>query len=357
MILKIGANSGSAFENVYQGLCNSGSLPNLKLRNYPSDIQPQSSKQRSTKNLNRHFNQRMKLANELWPILRCPNCRGELTQTTTGAECLKCHDKYPLSAHGQLDLRLRRKKTCSLNFDLDVNPLPKYSIVQQRLPYNPLSKRGVSSKGSGCISPELLSYFPKSKTSNSLMLDLGCGATPNKSECEKAGFKYVGLDFDSSKSTLLGDAHALPFGDKTFEFVLSIAVLEHLRYPFIALSEICRVLKKGATFIGSVAFLEPYHGNSFYHFTHLGIINALEHSNFKIKRVATNPKWNALNAQATMELFPRMPQPLIQLILAPIQIIHSIWWKAGSILYPIETSRIKNSINMAGSFLFIVEKT
>jgi SAM-dependent methyltransferase len=297
-----------------------------------------------------------KLSDELWSILRCPNCKGVLIRTATGAECVKCKDIYNLSKLGQLDLRLQRKKLCSINFEIDVRQLPNYNTVQERLLINPREETEVPRNGSGCITPELLSYFPKSKSSNSLMLDLGCGSTRNRHECEKAGFKYVGLDFDSSEATILGDAHALPFEDKSFEFVLSIAVLEHLRYPFVALSEINRVLKEGSTFIGTVAFLEPHHGNSFYHFTHLGIINALEASNFRIKAVATNPEWNTMTAQATMALFPKMPLLLIRFILAPLRAAHTIWWKIASILYPAKTSKIKNRINMAASFMFIAEK-
>jgi SAM-dependent methyltransferase len=347
----------SAYKEVRRKFEKLGSNPDQKLRQYANDTRSILTNQRLDKDLNSMPLKEQKLTDELWSILRCPNCKGILNRTATGAKCVKCKDTYPLSKLGQLDLRLQQKKTYSMNFEIDARPVPNYNIVQQSLPINPLAETEISRKGSGCITPELLSYFPKSKKLNSLMLDLGCGSTRNRYECEKAGFKYVGLDFDSNEATILGDAHALPFEDKTFEFVLSIAVLEHLRYPFIALSEINRVLREGSTFIGTVAFLEPHHGNSYYHFTHLGIINALEASNFRIKAVATNPEWNALTAQATMALFPKMPPLLIRFILAPLRAVYAIWWKIASILYPAKTNKIKNRINMAGSFMFIAEKT
>jgi SAM-dependent methyltransferase len=356
MVLKINVKIDSGFKNQHEIFVNLNSRHSHASQESQNEKRAQSSNQRSKSNSTGHSLEKSKLPDEIWTVLRCPYCKGALKRTAYGAECLKCHDKYPFSLKGQLDLRLRRVKKCSMVFDVDDESPSKYSIIEN-LPPNPQLKNKFPSKGSGCISPELLSYFPKGKNSNSLMLDLGCGSTPNKRDAEKAEFKYVGLDFDSGKSTILGDAHALPFEDETFEFVLSIAVLEHLRYPFIALSEVHRVLKKKATFIGSVAFLEPFHGNSYYHFTHLGIINALESVNFKVKLISTNQKWNALTAQARMGLFPRMPHALIQLILAPLQIVHSVWWKAAATLYPTEARKNKNSINLAGSFMFIAEKT
>ena len=123
------------------------------------DTGTQLSNQIPNKNLD---NTKDALIDEIWAILRCPCCGGKLAKTTSGAQCLKCKDQYPLSVNNQLDLRLRRKKKYSMAFNLDVKTLPDYDKVLQRLPINPLLKTGCSCKGSGCISPELLSYFPKS---------------------------------------------------------------------------------------------------------------------------------------------------------------------------------------------------
>jgi len=47
-------------------------------------------------------------------------------------------------------------------------------------------------------------------------------------------------------SILVADAHALPFKDESVDYVLSLAVLEHLRNPFNAGQEMFRVLRRGA---------------------------------------------------------------------------------------------------------------
>src|SRR4030095_14421423 len=103
-----------------------------------------------------------------------------------------------------------------------------------------------------------------------------------------AGFHWMGLDYSASEAPILGDAHALPFETESIEFVLSLAVLEHIQHPAVAIQEINRVLKRGGLYLGTVAFLEPFHGNSYYHHTHLGTFNSLRLGGFDVERVAPN---------------------------------------------------------------------
>lgn len=71
---------------------------------------------------------------------------------------------------------------------------------------------------------------------------------------------------------ILGVGEVLPFKDGTFDAVISIAVLEHVKDPFTCAKEISRVLKKGGTLISCIPFLQPYHGypHHYYNMTYQG---------------------------------------------------------------------------------------
>lgn len=202
---------------------------------------------------------------------------------------------------------------------------------------------------------EVLSYFPKAAPPGSLMLDLGCGDGAYRALCEHAGFTWVGLDHRAPEAPILADAHALPFRDAAFEFVLAVAVLEHVRIPLLMTREVRRVLKPGGRFIGSVAFLEPFHGESYYHHSHLAVVNSLWCGGFRTMRVAPTKNWPVLAAQARMGLFPGMPGWLSRGIVLPLQGLHRLWWRAGGVA---TRSRLegRRALATAGSFTFVADR-
>ncbi len=206
------------------------------------------------------------------------------------------------------------------------------------------------------FSAELFSYFPRARAVGARALDLGCGNGVHRALCEQAGYQTVGLDADpDEKPPILGDAHALPFADASFDFVMSMAVLEHLRYPHIALGEIHRVLKPGGMFLGTVAFLEPFHGNSYYHCTHLGTLSLLQHAGFKVSHLAPEPDWTALKAIATMALLPRVPSAIVQLLFSPVIIAQKlVWWMRNRV----KSEKDKHLLvrRTTGSFAFIANR-
>ncbi|MEQ1514997.1 MAG: class I SAM-dependent methyltransferase [Usitatibacteraceae bacterium] len=97
------------------------------------------------------------------------------------------------------------------------------------------------------------------------VLDVGCSDQRIRNYLPKY-CNYTGLDYYttatqwySTKPTVYGDAHALPFPDGEFESVLLLDVMEHLRNPDICLKEIARVLKDGGKLFLKVPFLYPIH--------------------------------------------------------------------------------------------------
>ncbi len=74
---------------------------------------------------------------------------------------------------------------------------------------------------------------------------------------------------------VLGVGEELPFADDSFDAVLSLSVLEHVKDPFACARELARVLKPGGTLYAAVPFLQPYHGypHHYYNMTHQGLAN------------------------------------------------------------------------------------
>lgn len=72
------------------------------------------------------------------------------------------------------------------------------------------------------------------------------------------------VDYDTTD--VLGVGEALPFEDASFDAVISIAVLEHVRDPFQCAREISRVLKPGGALFCAMPFLQPVHGYPHHYF-------------------------------------------------------------------------------------------
>lgn len=140
---------------------------------------------------------------------------------------------------------------------------------------------------------EMIELLPAGE--GGLCLDVGCGNGDSKYLIESKGYKWVGLDIRPTNNlSVTGDAHKLPFKNQSFDLVISTAVIEHLHSPMIALNEANRILKTGGIFFGSVAFLEPWHDNSYFHFSHLGIVTMLKDCGFMVDRIW--PGWHGLEA-------------------------------------------------------------
>ena len=267
-----------------------------------------------------------------WDRMRCSFCGGGLEEIADGAFCGTCSTRYPLAPSGALDLRLARprKVTCAFELGRELETARVDFAPLQALPDSTLlqSLEGVPWH----FTPELLSYLPRAKTLDAVALDLGCGTGMHRALFEKLGYDWVGIDYAEANAPILGDAHALPFADESFDFISSIAVLEHLQYPSVAMNEAWRVLKPGGSFVGTVAFLEPFHGNSFYHHTHLGTLNSLRTAGFEVSRIAPSTTWTVLEAQADMALFPKMPWWMKVAMIKPLQLAHKLWWLAARLL-------------------------
>jgi SAM-dependent methyltransferase len=129
--------------------------------------------------------------------------------------------------------------------------------------------------------PDALALFERH--AGGLVLDVGAGRRATYFE------HVVNLEIAPFDSTdVRSVAEELPFVDDSFDAVISIAVLEHVRDPFRAADEIVRVLKPGGELICCVPFLQPLHGypHHYYNMTHEGLRNLFERS-VVIDRITT----------------------------------------------------------------------
>lgn len=244
------------------------------------------------------------LSNNVWKHLVCSSCGHSLEAQSQGATCPGCGLVYFYTESGSLDLRLQHPKSYTDAFELGTPLLPDEGFSFDPLQIN--SDPQVDFSGIPTprhLTKEILSYFPHANSRNSLMLDLGCGKAIHKEVAERAGFEWVGLDYEAPEAQILGDAQALPFQDEIFDFILCVTVIQYVQFPFVMIREANRVLKPNGKLIGTLAFLEPSHGTSFYHYSHLGTYNLLKHGGFEIERLAPSREWSVLRALASMGCF------------------------------------------------------
>jgi len=113
-------------------------------------------------------------------------------------------------------------------------------------------------------------------------LDLSCGTRSDiRDIVESFGYTWVGVDHIDHPGAIKADAHALPFHDSQFDVVYAGAAFEHYRDPWHVAEEVKRVLRPNGYFCGLIAFIQPWHGESYYHFSHLGVTEMLRRADFE----------------------------------------------------------------------------
>ena len=116
-------------------------------------------------------------------------------------------------------------------------------------------------------------------------LDLGAGDGRHRSEIERVGWRWIGIDVVSHRNlTAVADAQELPFVAESIDVIFANQVLEHLPWPWFAIAETVRVLKLGGLIVGSVSFLEPFH-DSYFSFSHWAIEELLKSQGLEISEI------------------------------------------------------------------------
>jgi SAM-dependent methyltransferase len=115
-----------------------------------------------------------------------------------------------------------------------------------------------------------LQLIDETTRSGGMVLDCGAGFRPSRMR------NVINLEISKYRSTdVLAAGEKLPFADASFDAVLSLAVLEHVRDPFACAREMLRVVKPGGKIMCAVPFLQPEHHfpGHFYNMTQTGLEN------------------------------------------------------------------------------------
>jgi len=124
-----------------------------------------------------------------------------------------------------------------------------------------------SSVSSHSYTPEMLDLIAAVPSGNWI---LDCGAGYRSTEFENV----VLFEIEAYVSTdVRGVCERLPFKDNSFDLILSVVVLEHVKDPKAAVAEMTRVLKPGGKIWIDAAFMQPFHGypNHFFNMTREGL--------------------------------------------------------------------------------------
>jgi SAM-dependent methyltransferase len=291
-----------------------------------------------------------------WDLIICPSCGRALESEGHVALCPACQERYPVHAASGLDLRLRRPRKVALQFELGTDLFADGKPDFSPLSMNP--KAEVDFHGVDLpvhMNAEMASYLPAARHPGSVCLDLGCGGGESRGPIEHAGYRWVGVDYADERAPLLADGHALPFADGAFDLVVSLAVLEHIRYPHVMTAEVFRVVRPGGMFLGSVAYLVPFHLASYYNMTHYGTYSTLRHTGFHVEKVASDPRYLGIRAMAFAGLFLGAPRRLAYAAVWPVVVLHRLWWRARRLRRTCfdETTRLLLS---SGAFVFVARK-
>jgi SAM-dependent methyltransferase len=286
-------------------------------------------------------------SNKSWylPLLACPDCKAELS---VGDRCVSCEScGFRRESGHKLDLRPDNPMPTRLPMlpqAPDCNAVLK--IVDTNPPLETYRGPAATRNSTGFMS-ELSRILPR----GARVLDLGCGPRDQAVPIEYLGFKYVGFDVSGDAVDFHGDAHAIPFADSVFDCVFTYAVLEHLHNPWLALSEIERVLKPGGVLIGSVSQGEPFH-DSYCHLTSWGVISLVR----GLPSMELRKLWgtgDTLWSLATIGRYPKVVKWLIRAVdwvhlKFPILAPRRARWTS--------CEKRLDSMHRAGSIVFLVEK-
>lgn len=218
----------------------------------------------------------------LFPLLRCPVCRGHLQYGDSLLRCSACSGEFPVvdgipvlindnrSVFSRADFVRREEtffRTDSRVRKLTFAMMPKMSINRAAKPNYAIFSR------------LLLDRSPKPLV---LILGgsiLGVGMQDFRSRTD---LDFIDTDVSFGPSTqVVCDAHDIPLPAGSVDGIVAQAVLEHVADPYRCVEEIYRVLKPHGLVYAETPFMQPTHAApyDFQRFTFIGYRRLFRHFN------------------------------------------------------------------------------
>lgn len=164
------------------------------------------------------------------------------------------------------------------------------------------------------------------------LLDAGAGESRYRAHFRH--LRYIGVDlavgdpeWDYSGLDVIGDLAVLPFADATFDVVLCLEVLEHVREPQRVLEELHRTLRAGGRLYFSVPMSWHQHQKpyDYYRYTSFGLRYLLDRAGFDVHQLRpTGGYFWFLSIQFQMLsvwAFPKPQSRLQWLALLPLKVV------------------------------------
>ena len=202
--------------------------------------------------------------NELTLLLACPECGSDVREVAQGIECNDCHALYALFRNCPVLLSEKNELFPASAYGQDEN---KHTQNAGRWTLTRKLKRLIPKKSINLARERMFHRLSTEfSPDGGMILVVGCGNQTQQLERHfpQANAVFVFCDIDKQADTdVFCDSHELSFKDGAFDGVISTAVLEHVLYPDKVISEIHRVLKKGAFIYSEIPFLQSVHEGAY----------------------------------------------------------------------------------------------
>ena len=141
------------------------------------------------------------------------------------------------------------------------------------------------------VQESAINFIKQHDKEHCCILDAGAGerAQARMDLLKKAS--YVSMDIERNYSvSCVADIHFLPFKDSSFDAIICIQVLEHVRDPIRSCEELYRVMKSGGLVLITLPFVWREHAKptDFWRFTSFGCYNLLKEAGFSSIEIVSN---------------------------------------------------------------------